>query len=103
MATGKRLWETLEPTVGPSAERTNYGTAFAVKNGQYFYLMSETGELISAKLSPQKYVEVSRAKLMVPTGEAFGRKVLWSHPAFANKCIFVRNDEELACYSLSKE
>ena len=38
-----------------------------------------------------------------PTGAAFGRKVVWSHPAFANKCIFVRNDKEVACFSLAAE
>ena len=34
--------------------------------------------------------------------EAFGRMVVWSHPAFAEKCVFVRNDKEVVCYSLAK-
>jgi len=29
-----------------------------------------------------------------------GRDVVWSHPAFANGCIFVRNDREIVCLSL---
>ena len=28
--------------------------------------------------------------------------VCWSHPAYANKHVFARNDEELVCASLAK-
>ena len=48
------------------------------------------------------FEELSRAKLVDPTGAAFGRKVVWSHPAFANKCVYVRNDKELACFPLAE-
>jgi hypothetical protein len=30
------------------------------------------------------------------------RLVVWMHPAFANRCAFVRNDKALACVSLAK-
>lgn len=79
------------------------GTAFVVKNGDHYYLFAETGDLVIAKLSAKGYEEVSRAKLVEPTGAVFGRKVVWSHPAFANKCVFVRNDKEIACFSLAAE
>ena len=36
-----------------------------------------------------------------PTNEAWGRKVLWSHPAFALKSVFARNDRELIRVDLS--
>jgi hypothetical protein len=26
--------------------------------------------------------------------------VHWSHPAFANRCVFARNDQELICVDL---
>ena len=29
--------------------------------------------------------------------------VCWSHPAYADKCIFARNDRELVCASLAAE
>jgi len=29
--------------------------------------------------------------------------VWWSHPAFANRCVFARNDKELVCVSLAAE
>ena len=99
-ATGKRLWETLRPTTG---ERPlSSGTAFLVKNGDRHFLFSETGDLIIAHLSPKGYEELSRTHLLEPTSDAFGRPVVWSHPAFAEKCIFVRNDKEIVCASLAK-
>jgi outer membrane protein assembly factor BamB len=100
LATGQRLWETCEPTTGK--EPALYGTAFIVRNGQRYFLFSETGDLIIANLSPKAYAEVSRMKLLAPTGTAFGRDVVWSHPAFAEKCVFARNDKEIVCVSLEK-
>ena len=106
LETGKRLWYSHVPTIGKEEDEdfkmSGSGTAFVVKNGDRYFLFSETGDLIIAKLSPKGYEEVSRAKLVDPTGAAFGRKVVWTHPAFANKCVFVRNDKEIACYSLAK-
>ena len=77
--------------------------AFLVKNGDRFFLASETGDLIIARLTPEKYTEISRAKIIEPTGVAFGRSVWWSHPAFANRCLFARNDQELICLSLAAD
>jgi hypothetical protein len=39
---------------------------------------------------------------MDPVGADRGRKVIWAHPAFANKAIFVRNEKEIIAYSLAK-
>ena len=99
MLSGERLWTDFKPTTG---KRTTHGTAFLVKNGDHFYLASETGDLICAKLSNKGYEEISRANLLKPTNSAFNRNVLWSHPAFANKCVFWRNDVELICVSLAE-
>ena len=105
--TGKRLWGSYRPVTGADQDGDfrglNSGTAFGVRNGATTFLFAETGELILAKLTPEKYEEVGRAKLVEPTGEAFGRKVVWSCPAFAGRCIFVRNDKEIACFSLAAE
>ncbi len=98
--TGNRLWETLKPTTGERA--LSSGTAFLVKNGERYFIFSETGDLIIARLSPKAYEEISRTHLLEPTNDAFGRSVVWSHPAFADKCIFARNDKEIVCASLSK-
>jgi outer membrane protein assembly factor BamB len=104
---GKKLWYTFKPVIGKEEEEdfrgAGSGTTFIVKNGDRFFLFSETGELIIAKLSKTGYEEISRAKLMEPTGVAFGRKVVWSHPAYADKCGFFRNDKEIICISLAAE
>ena len=73
LATGKRLWTTFEPVIGKEEEETfkgaGSGTAFVVKNGDRFFLFAETGDLIIAKLTPQGYEEMSRAKMLEPTGD----------------------------------
>lgn len=103
LKTGKRVWESLLPTTGKKDGRPqNSGTVFLVKNGDKFFLFSETGHLIIAKMSPAGYEELSRAKVLEPTNECFNRPVVWSHPAFADKCCFARNDQEIVCVSLSK-
>ncbi len=99
LATGKRLWESYAATGGAKA---GSGTAHLVKHGDRFFLFSETGHLIIAKLSPKGYEEISRCKVLEPTTLAFGRKVAWAHPAFAGKCAYARNDRELVCVSLEK-
>jgi outer membrane protein assembly factor BamB len=108
---GRRLWETLEPTTG-GERRSKHGTAFVVRqadpvNGDpagatRTWIFSETGDLILARLSPKKYEELGRVHLLDATNECFGREVVWSHPAFADGCIFVRNDRELVCVSATK-
>jgi len=52
---------------------------------------------------PDGFHEISRAKLIDPTQAQLDQRggVTWSHPAFANKCIFARNDKELLCADLS--
>jgi outer membrane protein assembly factor BamB len=100
LETGEILWETWKPTTG--GKRGGHGTAFIVKNGNRFFLLSETGDLIIARLTPKAYEEVSRCKLLDATSPIFGRDVVWSHPAFANQCIYARNDKELICASLAK-
>ena len=32
---------------------------------------------------------------------AGGSKVIWSHPAFANRRLYARNDHEIICVSLA--
>jgi outer membrane protein assembly factor BamB len=101
LKTGKRMWETFVPTTGQTRP-LNSGTAFLVKNGDRYFIFSEQGDLIIAKLTPEKYEEISRAHLLEPTSDAFGRSVVWSCPAFANKCAYLRNDKEIICVSLAK-
>lgn len=97
---GQRLWQTVEPTLG-GARRGRYGTAFIVKHNDRFFLFNESGDLLLARLSPQGYEELGRCHVLEPTSHTFGRPVVWSHPAFAQRCLFARNDRELVCVSLA--
>jgi len=101
LADGERLWETLVPTTR-DGKPARWTTAFLVKHEDRFFIYNETGDLIIARLTPAGYEEISRAHLLDPTNRAGGRDVHWSHPAFANGCVFVRNDRELLCVDLRK-
>ena len=105
--TGERLWWTFQPVLGKEQEEdfkgAGTGTAFVVKNGDRFFLFADNAALVIAKLTPKGYEEVSRTELKVElTQKSFGRKVVWCHPAFAEQCVFVRNDKEVVCFSLAK-
>jgi outer membrane protein assembly factor BamB len=113
----KRLWQTMVATRGPltpSRVRDNpepsttqpwaerWANAFLIENEERTVLFNEQGELILAQLRPTGYNEISRHQILKPTNRLAGRPVVWSHPAFADRCVFARNDEELICVSLAK-
>jgi outer membrane protein assembly factor BamB len=97
---GRRVWE--DKTAVPTAR---WSTIHFVKNGDRYFLFNERGDLIIARLSPQGYEEISRAHLLEPTLDQLRQRggVCWSHPAYANKHIFARNDKELVCASLAAD
>ncbi|MGE3779165.1 MAG: PQQ-binding-like beta-propeller repeat protein [Pirellulaceae bacterium] len=105
VATGERLWSTSKPVNGQDNDRRgpNEGAAFVTKNGDRFFIFGENGDLVIARLSAEAYEEVSRTKLLEPVGIGLGRQVVWSHPAYANRCVFARNDQEIVCASLARE
>lgn len=100
IATGERLWTSMK-AIGD--RRLQSGTVFTIRHADRWFLFTEKGELIIAKLTPEGYEEISRAKVIEPTGESNGRFVVWTCPAFADKCAFIRNDKEVICVSLAKE
>ncbi|MGH7136020.1 MAG: PQQ-binding-like beta-propeller repeat protein [Pirellulales bacterium] len=106
--TGDRVWESLEPI--PSDIQANprlrrWFNIHMVENQGKTWMFTERGELIISRLSPQGYEEISRAKLIEPTRVQLNERggVCWSHPAFANRHVFARNDNELIATDLSAE
>lgn len=100
LPSGKRLWESTDVVGGPAKGSE---TAFIVKNGDRFFFFTEKGDLVIGTLSKDGYKEVDRAKGVIATTDpAFGRKVVWCMPAFADKKMFVRNGKELICVDLAK-
>ena len=98
--TGDRVWEDLT-AVPPD----RWATIHMVRNGDRIWMFNDRGELIISTLSPDGFNELSRAKLIEPTKGQLSRGdgVAWSHPAFANKHIFIRSDTQLICANLAAE
>ena len=96
-ATGDRVWEDLSAT-----PKIRWGTIHFVQNGEHTWMFNELGELIIANLSPKGFKPLSRTHLIDPTTDQLPRRdgVCWSHPAYANRHIFIRNDKEIVCASL---
>ena len=97
---GDRIWSTFEPSTG--RRPASWANVFTIRNGDHYFLANDLGDLIIARMSPAGYEEVSRAHLIDPTHKVAGRTLVWSHPAFANRSIYLRNDKEIRCYSLKK-
>lgn len=78
-----------------------WATAFITPYEDRYFLFNELGELLIARLSPSGFEELDRTTLIAPTNsDARGRLVVWSHPAYANQHIIVRNDKEIIRVSL---
>ncbi len=103
--TGERVWATRRPTVGKTDDEgqpVRWGNAFLTPHGDRVFLFNEQGELVIARLTPQGYEELDRAAIIKPTNKLAGRPVVWVHPAYAQRKLFVRNDQELVCIDLAK-
>jgi outer membrane protein assembly factor BamB len=98
VATGDRVWESLE-----LLPKERWGVIHMVRNHDKVWMFTEKGELAITSVSPAGLQVLSRAKLIEPTKDQHPRGVVWTHPAFANRCIYIRNDQELVCASLAAE
>ena len=100
LETGDRVWENTSVV-----NRNRWANVHFIQNGEITWMFNERGELIISKLSPEGFEEISRAGLIEPTTAQLNRKgtgVTWTHPAFAGRHVYVRNDRELVCADLGK-
>lgn len=112
--TGKRIWE-AEGLTTPN----RWASAHFVQHEDRYFVFSENGDLIIVRFAPDGYVELDRTHLLDPTSRTgYGRSqpgtrsrtrhgrsdrlVVWAHPAFANRHIVLRNDEEIIRVSLDE-
>ena len=102
LKTGERVWETLDVT----KEKARWASGFIVRHGDRYFINNDRGELIIAKLSSKGYQEISRTDLIKPTSNPGNRRALgavnWTHPAYVNRHIITRNDEEIISVSLKR-
>ena len=99
LLSGKRRWTTFAPSTGKRP--ASWANVFTVKHADRFFLANDFGDLIIAKMDSTGYQEISRAHLIDPTHNIGDRDVVWSHPAFANRSVYLRNDREIRSYDLS--
>ncbi len=98
---GARVWESQALV----KERVRWGSAFMVRHGDRLFVNNDRGELVIMAPSPEGYREIDRTHLIKPTTVTTNRRQLgavnWSEPAYANRHIYARNDEELISVSLA--
>lgn len=101
--TGERIWESQAVTV----ERTRWASAQFVQHQDRVFITNDRGELMLGRLTPTGYEEISRTTIIKPTTDGRSRRKLgavnWVAPAYANRHLFLRNDEELVRVSLAKD
>lgn len=99
--TGDRIWEDQS-----LVRRNRWATIHMVQREDKVWMFNEQGELMITELSETGAKVLSRTQLIAPTRIQLSRRdegVCWAPPAFANRCIFVRSDNELVCCSLAAD
>jgi outer membrane protein assembly factor BamB len=82
---GSRVWQ---------GDRISQGGSI-VKVGDKLIAMSQTGKVILARATPQKYEKISEADLVARTNNA------WSTPLVYQGMLYVKGRNELACYDIA--
>lgn len=89
---GQKVWD--NPT-WLTKRPAPFATAFIVENEDSCILMCDDGQLMMGRFTPEGFESLGKTQLLEATSVARGRKVVWSHPAFANGHMFARNDKEI--------
>jgi outer membrane protein assembly factor BamB len=97
--TGERIWESQK-----AVPKARWAAIHIVQLHNRLVMFNERGELLFGRISPEGFEEISRAKLIEPTSDQLNQRggVCWSHPAFANRHVYARNDHDLVCASLAE-
>jgi outer membrane protein assembly factor BamB len=80
--TGKKAWT-----------GRRYGHGQLLLTGDLLLILSEQGELALVEAQPGEFRELGRRKAL--EGKT------WNNPALVLGKLFIRNDEEMACYDVS--
>jgi len=96
--TGNEIWVTDKVTALKSGASIHIAL-----NGERVWLFTDEGNLILARPGPSGYMELGRTHLLEPTSpfSVSGKMHAWVPPAYANRCVFARNDKEIICVSLA--
>jgi hypothetical protein len=83
LASGERCWK---------QGRYGRGQVLLLADQSLLLVLSEKGEAVLLKASPERHEELGRFQALV------GKT--WNHPVVAHGRLYVRNAEEMACYEL---
>lgn len=97
-ATGRQIWSTNSLTASK-----NGASIHITPQGGGFFLFTDEGNLIRARLSAAGYREISRAHLIDPTWPFGQTRFVYAPPAFANRHVFARSEAEVVCASLEAD
>jgi outer membrane protein assembly factor BamB len=81
--TGKRRWK---------AGRYGHGQVLLIADQRLLLVVTETGEVVLVAANPEKHEELGRMQAV--TGKT------WNHPVIAHGALYIRNDQEMACFEL---
>lgn len=84
LATGKVKWDGADV-----AARGQNPQAALVWIDERVLIFNEKCQLILARLTTNKYEEIGRLTIL--------DKFVWAHPAFADGCLYFRDDTEIVC------
>jgi hypothetical protein len=90
LKTGKVKWDSAFIT-----PRGRNPQASLVWVGEDALIFNELGELIRARLTPAGFREQAKAAIL--------KDGTWAHPAYAEGCLFARNDKEILCAPLVRK
>lgn len=88
LKTGKVKWD--GEFIAPRGRNPQASLVWA---GERALIFNELGELILARLTPEGFQEISKTAVL--------KEVTWANPAYADGCIFARNDKEIVCVPLT--
>ncbi len=92
-STGKSCWkDDRRPRKG---QAFGHGQILLLDSG-YLLVTSEYGELILVKATPTEFQELGRIQAIDGTKS-------WNNPALVGSRIFIRNNNEMACFELNPE
>jgi outer membrane protein assembly factor BamB len=89
-ATGELNW--TQGGFGIGKDQTDYASTIVV--GTNLLVLTYDGQLVLVAGNPEKYTELGRVQVCGKT---------WSHPAFANGRLYVRDGRELQCLELGRK
>ena len=92
-ADGDRLWTSEDQVMATGTWANAY--LVAEPRPDHAWIVSEVGDLVLGRFNADGWMELGRAPLIEPTTrlpQRQGTDINWSHPAFAGRSIFARND-----------